>query len=648
MFLRLWLFAVALLVGLVSSLPADEYRTWSDVSGKFTVQARLVRIEENYAILEREDGVKVAVEISKLSPADRQYIERNLPENPFIVIEDKSAKKLELPAAPSTSAEEPLAGTGFRPYFIEHANTGVAIDWSKVKPIPIDPSVDWTLTVPYAKPITRKVQSFGLPAKIDMFEKVTALVTHPLANSVVVQYTATRPGRQEKSHRFVFCDLERQKVAATPPGSKDSSALAIYPSSVSNEFFFVCRQDKFGFGNRDVLSINSPMASGDPSAPFLRVWFTWTPYETMTGAARDVKWADFPNERTLVTCSGTGLILIWNLANMQPEASLQTTMGHVPALSPNCQWLAFATRDQVGILDIETRRIVALQNTPRPQAFPILAFSPSGKKLACLTNQRMISVWDVASGKLEADFSLPSGIVFGEKFLFPHDDFILGGDRYLLHWKSQLLVWDYKNIEAAAMLGDLTCIVFSQSSAAGVGNVSCLGLTHIPHAAALQVLETALKKPETFAFRAGVPVKLDVSAIPEDAQDDVRKTLAERLKQMDCEIQETADITVAAGASGPKERTVSYWHSGDYKVKEYHVWLKILAGDQVLWETSAGGVPFILFLKPGENVGQKLRELTGKPNYDWFSTVALPRFLQHAPAKGSLALGSGPIVIDHQ
>jgi hypothetical protein len=162
---RSWLFAVALLVGLVSSLPADEYRTWSDVSGKFTVQARLVRIEENYAILEREDGVKVAVEISKLSPADRQYIEKNLPENPFIVIEDKSAKKLELPAAPSTSAEEPLAGTGFRPYFIEHANTGVAIDWSKVKPIPIDPSVDWTLTRPLRKTDHKESAEFRFARK---------------------------------------------------------------------------------------------------------------------------------------------------------------------------------------------------------------------------------------------------------------------------------------------------------------------------------------------------------------------------------------------------------------------------------------------------------------------------------------------------
>lgn len=652
MSLRSWLFAVALLVGLVSSLPADEYRTWSDVSGKFTVQARLVGIEQNIAVLEREDGVKVAVEISKLSPADRQYIEKSLPENPFKVLEDKSAKKLELPAAPPTSAEEPSAGTGFRPYFLKETGT-VFVDWSKVKPIPVDPSVLWTLTVPEAKPITRKVQSFGLPARIDMFEKVTALVTHPLANSVVVQYTALRPGREEKNHRFVICDLEKQKAAATPPGFVNILALAIYPSSALDGLFFLSRRDKFGFGNRDVLSINSAKgggksASGHPSASFQQGWFTWTPYETMTGAARDVKWADFPNQRTLVTCSGTGRILIWNLANMQPEASLQTTMGHVPALSPNRQWLAFATRDQIGILDIETRRIVALQNTPRPQAFPILAFSPSGKKLACLTNQRMISVWDVASGTLEADFSLPGGIMFGEKFIFPHDDFILGGNRYLLHWKSQLLVWDYKNIEAAAPLGDLTCVVFSQSSAVRVGNVSCLGLTHIPHAAALQVLENALKRPETFAFRAGVPVKLDVSAIPEDARDDVRNILAERLKKMDCVIQETAEITVAAGASGPKERTVSYWHSGDYKVKEYHVWLKILAGDQVLWETSAGGVPFILLLKPGENVGQKLRELTAKPNYDWFSTVALPRFLRHAPARGSLALGSGPIVIDAQ
>lgn len=639
-----WLVAVTVLSGLVTSLPAEEFRTWTDISGKFTVQARLVRIEQNLVILEREDGVKLAIQIDKLSPADRDYVEKNPTENPFMVLPESPAECVEQPVIPAIPSPMPSADMGFQPYFLERHD--VVIDWSKVKPIPVDPALGWTLTVPEAKPINVKVQSFGLPARANMFEQVTAVVTHPLTNWVIAQYTATQPGKQYKGYRFIVCNLENQSVSVSYTVGEDELPLAIYPDPARP--IFLCRRNKFGFGNQDLLSLQSMIAApgGSLASTFsLFQQFSWTPYETMTGAARDVKWADFPNDRTLVTCSGTGLILIWNLADMQPEASLQTTMGHVPAISPNRQWLAFATKDQIGILDIEKRRIIALQNAPRPMTFPILAFSPSGKKLACLTNQRMISVWDVASGKLDADFNLPTGVIFQDKFLFPHEDFLLGGNRYLMHWKSQILVWDYNNIEAAASLGDLTCVVTKRISPAGVGNVTHLVLTHIPHAAALQALEAAVKKPEMFAFRSGVSVKLDVSAIPEDAQDEVRQILTERLKEMDCEVRDTADITLAVGASGPKERTVSYWHSGDYKVKEYQMWIKILAGEQVLWETSAGGVPFILFLKPGENVGQKLRQLTAKPNYDWFKTVALPKYLQHAPVKGSLALGSGPIVI---
>jgi len=659
MSLRVCLFAVTLLVSFATSVLAESYRKWSDITGRFSVQARLVTIEGNTIILEREDGVKLAIEKSKLSPQDQAYLLEVTTTNPFKVLgEGPEGKPRDTTTPAPTVDEAPSAKpsvsdhsvTDFQPYFIQRSGP-VVINWLEVKPVSITPGLGWELTVPKTEPMTLRAKTLGLPPKTDVFERVSALVVNPAVKRAVVLYSANRPGSRARTDKVVVCDLDSGTVGVGVRTDAEVP-LAIYPASSPNDRFPLFRRDDFGFGNQDRLVIYSivPARGGvegdlDSLIQLMRR-FIWFPYETGTGAARDVKWASFPDERTLITCSGHGLILVWDLANMKPMASLQTVMGQIPALSPDRRWLAFATKDQIGILDIKKREVIALQNTPQPQSFPILAFSPSGQKLACLANHQTIRIWDTASGKLEADFTLPSGMVFQQKFLFPHDDFILGGDRYLIHWRSQILVWEYDNLEAVASLGDLTCAVTTQKQR-GIGSgVLGLVVAHIPHAAAQQVLDQALTKPETFAFRKGVPVKIDVSGIPEDAREKVTEILTERLEQMECDIQDQARITLAAGVSGPKERTVSYIHSGDYKVKEYQLWVKILADDQVLWETSAGGVPFILFLRSGENVGQKLKELTAKPNYDWFKTVVLPQYLQHVPVKGSIALGRGPLTID--
>jgi len=632
---RRCLFVLGLIAGIATVGWAEDFRQWSDVTGKFTVQARFLRVDGETVILEREDGVKVGIEIHKLSPQDRQYLQELTSVNPFKVLGE-----------PPKASDSTL----FQPLFINQVGT-VVIDWGHVRPIPVNPTVGWQLTVTPREAVTIPAKVIGLPPKLDFFEKVSGLIVNSTSKTALVQCTTNRPGNPITTNRLILCNLEIGVLGAILI-SRNETALSVYPARFGDRQYFLLQQNEFGFGNRATLTIAGypPVASSAKKESAISLssfsrQLSWAPYEKESGLARDVKWADFADERTLITCSGTGLILIWNLGNMQPEASLQTTMGLVPAISPDGHWLAFATRDQIGILDIRKREIIALQNAPREQIFPVLAFSPTGKKLASLINHRNIQIWDVASGKLEADFTLPSGIEFQGKLVFPHDDFVLGGNRYLFHWKSQLFLWDYDNIEAACSLGDVTCAVVTKKRSGTADHLE-LVTAHIPHAAAQKVLDLALHNPETFAFHKGMPVKLDLSAIPEDAREKVRHTLTQRLKEMGCEVQEEARVTLAAGVGGPKERTVSYWHSGDYKVKEYTLWIRILVDGQVLWETSAGGVPFILLLKPGENVGDKLRELTAKPNYQWFETVTLPQYLQHVPTKGSVALGRGPLTIE--
>lgn len=52
---------------------ADELRTWSDVSGRFTVTASLVACEDGQARLRKPDGRVVDVPLERLSETDRQW-----------------------------------------------------------------------------------------------------------------------------------------------------------------------------------------------------------------------------------------------------------------------------------------------------------------------------------------------------------------------------------------------------------------------------------------------------------------------------------------------------------------------------------------------------------------------------------------------
>jgi len=84
-----WLISAAVLLALLwaaawgkaSSDPGneeDEYRTWTDATGEFHVEAALVGFAEGNAQLKKRDGSMISVPAAKLSKPDRSYLQREL------------------------------------------------------------------------------------------------------------------------------------------------------------------------------------------------------------------------------------------------------------------------------------------------------------------------------------------------------------------------------------------------------------------------------------------------------------------------------------------------------------------------------------------------------------------------------------------
>ena len=82
-FLAMFLLAVAV-IGYASMVCAAESRTWTDKTGKFSVEAELLAIEEGNVKLRTSDGKKIEVPVEKLSESDKVYLKvwtkRNSPD----------------------------------------------------------------------------------------------------------------------------------------------------------------------------------------------------------------------------------------------------------------------------------------------------------------------------------------------------------------------------------------------------------------------------------------------------------------------------------------------------------------------------------------------------------------------------------------
>jgi hypothetical protein len=76
--------AEAITAGRAATVTAAEFRTWTDSSGTFKIEAKLVEHLGESIRLVRKDGKEITVPLARLSEADRQYATRLAkPTNPF-------------------------------------------------------------------------------------------------------------------------------------------------------------------------------------------------------------------------------------------------------------------------------------------------------------------------------------------------------------------------------------------------------------------------------------------------------------------------------------------------------------------------------------------------------------------------------------
>jgi WD40 repeat protein len=610
---------VAIVLVLTISVPgvvlADGFRTWSDTTGQFKVKAKFVSMSGGKVTLEQEDGEKIEIELSKLSPADRKYaIEQRSAENPF-------RKKSESPFKPKSNE----AGNA------SPEPSVTSVDWSASKIVDANPTTPgWRLATSGHAAGNLKPQIIRLPAKTNFFEKCKGLAMSPAAQRAVIGYGLGNPN-EAGATRLAVVDLAGGKMltTATTPGQFAPLALSDDGKRV------LMRSDDFGHGKHDKLELWT-IEDGA-----IRRTSRWIPYYDVRGADRDVHWAEFLADGRLATCSSAGRLAIWELEPLGPLYQLTVARGCTPALSPDRKQIAFATEKEVGVLDPANGSVLVAREFPTTHN-PTLAFSPDGRRLACAGFDKLY-VWDAGTGEQQREIQFQH-VHVGGKLDWAGNEHVLVGGHTLLDLERQIRFWDYQGGEIGGSVAGLGVFVASE----GDRGPGALIIAKIPHEAANARLAKAMAEPDFLVLKPGTTVAIDVSGLADaDRRDNVASALRTKLEANGCRVADGGTITLKAATEVGKERDVTYHTFGmpfgnkTYKVREHISKLQFDYQGKPAWQSSSVNIPFFVRLKEGETMEQYLKAHE-KPNYDWFDKVQLPKLLTK-PTTGAPGLGTSRV-----
>lgn len=589
-------------------------RTWTDATGKFKFEGKLVAHDKDKVTLEGADGKRVEIEVNRLSAADREYLAAQ---------------------AKQAGPEDPFKPAG--------STQTAAPDWSKVRSVEVVAAQDtWKLPATAAPECKFQSLPVALPARRHFFEGCSALVVNPFSRRALVGYQWNNAGQM--TSRLIYCDLEKgQRLHefivegnVTPVALNDDGSRAVFKRNVANK------------ETAEIWSLSEKAAE--------RVAEFSTADDK--GQGQDLRWAVFLDDKRLLTASySSGKVVLWELPALKPVYQLTGQGSSVPALSHDRKLLAFVTGTQLGILDVDSGKVLALRPTGRTP-WASLSFSPGGHWLACGTHAHLI-VWDLATGEQHRDFTVNPLHVWGY-IAWPNDKMMLIGNTALMDVDLGYRFWEYQKHNHVQTYGGQSWFVVHEAQGAIIPAA-------VPDTAVGQAFDKALAD---IVLKPGAAVKVNVSALPNaEAAKKAATALEEQLTKRGVKTANDAGVELIVTADEGKEVEMQFVPASANKgkimprlgprgpaeprvppgtpvriakIREHFIRLKLVAGGKTLWEASADNLPKSVQLEEGETLEQHLKKLE-RPNYAFCETVDLPRLLHRE--KGPAVLGSSTVSV---
>jgi hypothetical protein len=597
-----------------ATLVADDLRTWTDSSGAFTIEAKFISIEGNKVLLEKADGSRIQIELSKLKAEDRSFAMREntkkMTDNPFKKSEENPFKNSSKNRRRNENNEASANATPLTDINWTAAKqlTIFGSDWKPPAVSNVDLKLNW-----HPRPLT-------IPCK-DFFDNCAGIVVPKNQKQAVLITSLERPGDRAGSRGSVYvCNLETGTVKKEFTVSGKNIPLAISPDGS----LLLTREEVWGVHQHFTLTLWS--LSDTELTPLHR--FEAAQKE---GHGRDIKWATFVTKDLFITWQNDGMLTWWDSSDVKPIQQLKLNGNCKPALSHDGKVLAVISQRDLVLLDALTGDTLSVK-TGLDGMFTDLAFSPDGKKIAVASHSN-VDVYQLDEANQTSSIGI-SGLHHDSQLFWTSPEALMAGHPLcFLSPATHVNVWSYNGGEKCAALGDHALFLVKNHQ----NKTFTLVPSRMPAQAALDTLAQAQRDPRFYVLKPGTPVSIDASGIsdPQMKQDAI-DGLTRQLEAAGHKVG-SGNVTLVASLTSSKEHEISYNTFGrpfdrgrTYKVPGWTYSLKIVADGKTHWMTGAGNhPPMMISLKQDETIEDHLKQY-GKPSAGFFQHVQLPKYVARA------------------
>jgi hypothetical protein len=644
--LRIRLSLVALVIAAAATpLPADELRTWTDKSGKFSVEAEFVEVASGKVRLKLKDGKTVALSLAKLSEDDRMYVRDLLkkrreeatgateegqgtagPTRPTglpnrersqwavgdrvqfregfayvpatITAVDGFWVTIHLDTAPKDATQhipasrvEPLTETvaaaaswSWNPPVMKKP---IPADYSGVKRLALNPSASKTLGSDPAPPGVgaEALGAVRFGGKYAHYEKFLTLdVALGAAPMAVAAYSGGKEF-QDVNSRLQLVDLKTSVFKGNFSGPAKLKMVHLSPS-----------------GKR-LATRSEPGETWGPE--YLDIWdigenglthvATWLPY----GAAREhsqsidaVRWLD---DSRLITLGGEGSLVMWQVDGAKAIYEIGTQSSRI-VMSPGGKQFALPTSEGVDIFSVESG--VHFAHVPSVVGAASVAFSASGRRLAAV-GPLGIEILDVTGTEAPRQFYLGDP----GSYQWLDDQFLLGSDGLVVDSTSQTATWRYRRSGIGWLDQGRYWYVVGDDDNRTLVNIV------LPHDAAKQAASAVTNVPDLFAVAPGMAVTLDVNLGDATATPEAISLLTTAVQAAGLRVEAGQPIVLSARTRGGDSQEMKYrqmgggWQEETISVPTRYYDVELLVNGQKVWSASSfQGAPHMPRLEEGDTI----------------------------------------------
>lgn len=584
----------------------SQMRSWTDVTGSFTVKAKMLGNKNGKIELEKEDGRVITLPAVKLSEKDQAYLKELAKaaaaeadeNNPFAGGTKRSGSKSKA-GAESGSANQPAIVP-------EVANSIILSDsgW-KVKP---DPGTS-------SSAAKNKIINFS-----------TTMTKHAFHNSVtpsmgpgsgVMGVSISNPF--EKKIDILAIDLESGK--AGKPASIGTKEAKLFAISGDGKTAVTLKEGRGSSnGSMDFWSLAGGVANNTAS---------WKTKGFHDRSGFSPKTGRFIAPSRLLTFGSE--VALWDCETAAALYSFAAPKGSTPIVSPGGNQLAVASSNSIFFVNIKDGEVLGAIDLPQP--VQRLAYSENGRFVAGLSSATgEIWVWDLTTQNLVRQFSAPGGS--GSSIRWCGNKYVLINGTDLMDVELRATVWKYTSSGGR--------IVDAEDGQTWFVTKSKVTPITLPHRN-LDDKTAKFDPDELLLLKPGseVSIKLDTGFSPSEERE-IRQKLTTALNNRNINVVEGADLEVVGTVTQLKRKSVevsSFFdpfgrRGGSEKISytPHSGTLYLVKDGEKLWGKSRyfgpGGV---IHSNRGESTQQAANRMC-KPHPSFFTTMKFPQYIGLLPS----------------